>query len=67
MAFSEHEIQNFVNSVKQTLTFNGSVSSAISSSVTISDLEWGYILCKVVKYFKNNLYFYIVMFSSDLY
>jgi hypothetical protein len=25
--------------------------------VTISDIEWGYILFKVVKYFKNNLYF----------
>jgi hypothetical protein len=37
------------------------------NNVTISDLEWGYILCKVVKYFKNNLYFYIVMFSTDLY
>jgi hypothetical protein len=36
------------------------------NNVTISDLEWGYILCKVVTYFKNNLYFYIVMFSSDL-
>jgi hypothetical protein len=33
MAFSEHEIQNFVNSVKQTLTLNGSVSSAIVSKV----------------------------------
>ena len=30
------------------------------NNVTISDLEWGYILCKVVKYLKKIIYIFIL-------
>jgi hypothetical protein len=32
------------------------------NNFTFSDLEWEHITCKVLKYFKKNWYFYIMMF-----